>query len=79
METGGQMIERVRKRFETEPFPVLTLTKMEWAQIIGMCIQCAEYQDISGTHTRKEDIRWAAVTKLGSLLGMGEFEVANNA
>ena len=34
-ETAEQMIERIRNRMETDPYPVV-LTKYQWAQIIGL-------------------------------------------
>lgn len=64
METGREMIERVRKRMETEPFPVV-LTKWQWAQIVGVCNEAYK----TGA-TDDEDIRWGSVKQLKAQLGL---------
>ena len=58
------LIEKIRKKIETDPYPV-TLTKMEWAQIIGLCLECKD----KGI-TDSSDIRFQAAVKLGQLCGI---------
>lgn len=65
METAKEMLERIRKRMETEPFPVV-LTKWQWAQVVGICNEAYK----AGA-TDDEDIRWASVLALKSALGIG--------
>ena len=64
METAAEMIERVKRRMETEPFAI-SLTKMQWAQILGI-LQAVEFAT--------DDIRHEGVLKLvkaiGTALGM---------
>lgn len=64
METAKEMIERVRKRMEDEPFPVI-LTKWQWAQIVGVCNEAYR----SGA-TDDNDIRWSSVIQLKAQLGL---------
>lgn len=71
METGQQMIERIRKKIETEPYPIITFTKMDWAQIIGVCDEASDviYEN---ELEREADLRWGAVKRLKFELGLSE-------
>lgn len=60
METPQQLLARIRHKLQTEPYPI-SLTKMEWAQILGICDEAAD-------KTTNEDIRWEAVRKLEAKL-----------
>lgn len=63
-EIAKQMIENAKANL-SKPYPVVCLSKTDWAQIIGICVEAHK----KGA-TDKEDVRWKAVELLCNELGM---------